>query len=261
MKDFITGHIPNHLVYGPVDSRRFGRSLGVSCSAPGPVACRWHCPYCQLGARPAGEEPRQAPVADILDALARSLALRQGERVDAVTVAGNGEPLDHPDFDRIASAAIDTARAWSAKAVLLTNGDGLARWRHAVAGFDLVYLKWDPGPAHGAWRAMSSMEADRRRRLLRGLPGLRIQAMLVGIVGRDRDDDRPAMDSWISDLRDLRPSEVHLTTLERPAPSPRFRPAAPERLAAWREAAQRALGVPVLAFPATGVDGAVGAGR
>lgn len=244
--DCITGHIPDGLVHGPVASRRFGRSLGISCSPPGAVACRWRCPYCQLGAHAGDGRAPMAPVADIVAAVERSSA--RGSRVDAVTVAGSGEPLEHPDFDRVAAAAVAAARRLSARAVLLTNGDRLDRWRDAVAGFDLAYVKWDPGPRAGAWRPLAPAEVRRRRQALRGQPGLRIQSLLCGAAV---DADPATLSAWLEDLRDLRPVEVHLTTLERPAPDPRLRPAPAARLEAWRSAAARVLGVPVRSFPAS----------
>ena len=37
------------VVYGPVRSRRLGRSLGVSLAAAGFKACNFNCSYCQYG--------------------------------------------------------------------------------------------------------------------------------------------------------------------------------------------------------------------
>jgi len=247
MSHFIIDHVPAQLVYGPVGSRRFGRSLGISCSPPGPVACRWHCPYCQLSEDRRG---RLAPIEDILAAVERAVAACPA--VDAVTVAGNGEPLDHPDFARVAEAAFSAARRLSARSVLLTNGDHVASWRDAVARFDVAYLKWDPGPREGAWRAMSTNEASQRRQTLRSQPRLRIQSMLSGEV--DPDGDRERLGTWLEDLRSLRPVEVHLTTLERPPRDPRLRAAPAARLERWRSAAALALGVPVQAFPASAAE-------
>lgn len=255
MSNFIDHHVPDDLVYGPVLSRRFGRSLGISCSFPGPAACRWHCPYCQLGTHHGDGHERHAPADSVVAAIERAASTLAPGSVDAVTVAGNGEPLDHPQFDRIAAAACDAALRLSAEAVLLTNGDGLARWQGTVRIFHRAYVKWDPGPADGAWRQIPSVESRRRRRMLREHPGLRIQAMLYGVDGHDGNDDAARLSAWLDDLRHLRPVEVHLTTLERPAPNPRIGAASPERLEAWRSAAAHALHVPVLAFPAVGSIG------
>ena len=60
-------------VYGPVPSRRLGRSLGVN---PIPTkACNYSCVYCQLGrtARRTGERQRFFPPEDIVSELAQAL--------------------------------------------------------------------------------------------------------------------------------------------------------------------------------------------
>jgi hypothetical protein len=253
--DFVSHHVPDDLVYGPVNSRRFGRSLGISCSLPGPAACRWHCPYCQLGTHKGDGHDRLAPARDVVAAIERAVSLLPPGTVDSVTVAGNGEPLDHPNFDRVAAAAFFAATRLSAESILLTNGDEIGRWAGIVHGFHRAYVKWDPGPSDGAWRAFSAVDGERRRRALRALPGLRIQAMLYGVDHHDGNDDHARLSAWLDDLRYLRPIEVHLTTLERPAPNQRLQAAPPERLDAWRRAAEEALQIPVLAFPAAGSTG------
>ena len=88
------------LVYGPVQSRRLGRSLGVNLCPAGRKTCNFNCAYCQYGWTnfPAKEMfPRPADVIDALDA-----ALQRDPDVDSITVAGNGEPTLHPAFVSIA---------------------------------------------------------------------------------------------------------------------------------------------------------------
>jgi wyosine [tRNA(Phe)-imidazoG37] synthetase (radical SAM superfamily) len=38
-----------HVVYGPVRSRRLGRSLGINLLPPGLKLCNMNCAYCQYG--------------------------------------------------------------------------------------------------------------------------------------------------------------------------------------------------------------------
>src|SRR5215471_17299963 len=84
------------IVYGPVSSRRFGRSLGVNLAPAGRKTCNYNCAYCQYGWTefPArGEFSRPADVINAVDA-----ALARDPGVDAITLAGNGEPTLHPAF-------------------------------------------------------------------------------------------------------------------------------------------------------------------
>jgi len=83
--------MPYQHVYGPVPSRRLGRSLGVN---PIPFkTCNYSCVYCQLGRTSKMSHERK----DWLDPEAiagevdRSMAT-QGEGIDFVTFVGEGEP-------------------------------------------------------------------------------------------------------------------------------------------------------------------------
>ena len=76
-------------VYGPVPSRRLGRSLGVS-PVPHKV-CTYSCVYCQLGRTRRRTTRRRSffPKEDILAEIATALA---SSDADYVTFAGDGEP-------------------------------------------------------------------------------------------------------------------------------------------------------------------------
>lgn len=76
-------------VYGPVPSRRLGRSLGVS---PIPSkTCSYNCTYCQLGrtthyqTKRENFYPKEEILAEIIDRASRVKA-------DYITIVGDGEP-------------------------------------------------------------------------------------------------------------------------------------------------------------------------
>ena len=93
------------IVYGPVLSRRFGRSLGVNVLALGKKTCSLDCVYCQLGRT---DNPVSNPLhlktypscGDIVAAV--EIKLKSKElRIDAITFSGNGEPTLHPELQHI----------------------------------------------------------------------------------------------------------------------------------------------------------------
>ena len=78
-------------VFGPVPSRRLGRSLGIS---PIPKkACNYSCIYCQLGRTDKMTNTRQEffPLEDILEEF--KLYLKDEDKFDVVSIVGEGEPL------------------------------------------------------------------------------------------------------------------------------------------------------------------------
>ena len=82
-------------VYGPIPSRRLGRSLGVD---PIPLkTCNWNCIYCQLGRSVPllHERAEYAPRQEILDEILAAVAHHAPGEVDYITFAGSGEPTLH----------------------------------------------------------------------------------------------------------------------------------------------------------------------
>ncbi|MBC7099682.1 radical SAM protein, partial [Candidatus Bipolaricaulota bacterium] len=81
-------------VFGPVPSRRLGRSLGIN-NIP-PKVCSYSCVYCQLGRTPRMEVVRRAfygPEEIVQAVRAKVGKLRgRGEQVDYLTFVPDGEP-------------------------------------------------------------------------------------------------------------------------------------------------------------------------
>ena len=82
-------------VYGPVPSRRLGRSLGVSPIPP--KTCSYTCVYCQLGRTTHLQIERESffPKEDILAEIIRSAP---EDKADFVTFVGDGEPTLNKDL-------------------------------------------------------------------------------------------------------------------------------------------------------------------
>src|SRR5438093_13440183 len=90
------------IVYGPVRSRRLGRSLGINVLPRDLKICNMNCAYCQYGwtrKRQARGEPTGWPSPVRIESVV-STRLRQAaaaaEIIDRLTVAGHGEPTLHP---------------------------------------------------------------------------------------------------------------------------------------------------------------------
>jgi wyosine [tRNA(Phe)-imidazoG37] synthetase (radical SAM superfamily) len=78
-------------VFGPVPSRRIGRSLGVDLVPF--KTCTYDCIYCQLGSTThlTLERKEWVPMEDVLEELQRKLDCRP----DYITLSGSGEPTLH----------------------------------------------------------------------------------------------------------------------------------------------------------------------
>lgn len=131
------------LTFGPVPSRRLGRSIGIN-SIP-PKICSYACVYCQIG-RTTEFSAERAPFYDpktIDSALEERLEKvhESGENVDYVTFVPDGEPT----LDSRLSEAHGLVKARGIKTAIITNGSlmGRADVRRDLMAFDLVSIKMD----------------------------------------------------------------------------------------------------------------------
>ena len=218
-------------VYGPVPSRRLGFSLGVDILPF--KACPFDCVYCQLGRTPRTTVRRRSmfPVADIL-AQVRG-ALGSGQRIDAVTFSGSGEPTLNKDLGRLIRAIKKMTRI---PVVVLTNGALLRRKdvRDDLAAADIVVPSLDAATA-ALFRRINRPHASlSAARVLEGLAAFReefagkiwLEIMLVKGL-----NDSPAHLRALKRAADrIRPDRIHLNTVVRPPAEARARPLSPADL-------------------------------
>lgn len=127
-------------VFGPVPSRRLGRSLGVDIV---PLkTCTYDCIYCQLGRTTQKTLQRKewVPLDDVLAELGGKLA----SRPDYITLSGSGEPTL---FSRIGELIDGIKAITDIPVAVLTNGSLLWRQdvRTGLMNADLVIPSLDAG--------------------------------------------------------------------------------------------------------------------
>jgi wyosine [tRNA(Phe)-imidazoG37] synthetase (radical SAM superfamily) len=205
-------------VFGPVPSRRLGRSLGVD---PVPLkTCNWNCVYCQLGRSvPMVSERREyAPTEDILAEISDALARRGGE-VDWITFAGSGEPLLHTGIGALMEGVKKMTKI---PVAVLTNGSflDLAEVRDALLPADAVLPSIDAG------------SAELFKKIDRPLPGFSFERHVAGLVEfrsayrgafwpevvlvKGINDTEKALEDIAAVLLSMRPDVVHINVPTRP---------------------------------------------
>lgn len=129
-------------LYGPVPSRRLGRSLGVDLVPF--KTCSYDCVYCQLGrtTRKTVERREWIPLDPILAALQEVLA--DTSAIDVITLSGSGEPTLH---SRVGELIAWLKQHTPLPVAVLTNGSLLWRTdvRDDLAEADLVIPSLDAG--------------------------------------------------------------------------------------------------------------------
>lgn len=131
------------IVFGPVPSRRLGRSLGVN-NIP-PKICSYSCIYCQLGRTHNFSSSRKAYYQpdDIFERIKSrtDVIIKKGEKLDYITFVPDGEPT----LDANLGIEIDMAKTLGIKTAVITNSSllGLDCVKNDLMKADLVCLKVD----------------------------------------------------------------------------------------------------------------------
>jgi len=142
------------LTFGPVPSRRLGRSIGIN-NIP-PKLCTYSCCYCQLGrtrhyraARRKYHDPRKI----VRDAEIRlKKATGKGEKVDIFTFVPDGEPT----LDSRLGQEIESVRDLGVPVAVITNSSllDLADVRDDLGKADVVSIKVDTVTS-GVWERVN----------------------------------------------------------------------------------------------------------
>jgi wyosine [tRNA(Phe)-imidazoG37] synthetase (radical SAM superfamily) len=204
-------------IFGPVPSRRLGRSLGVDLTPY--KTCSQDCVFCQLGGTPSKTITRReyVPIKAVLNELGKWL--KRGGKLDHITLSGSGEPTLHSRFGEV----LRFIRMNSAiKAVLLTNGSlfRLPEVRRAASQAHIVKVSlsaWDQVSYSSVNRPHPDLDFEQ---LIEGQKSFRaefkgelwIEVFLV--AGMNSIPSDVAKIAALVDL--LKPDRIHLNTAVRP---------------------------------------------
>jgi len=93
------------IIFGPVQSRRLGNSLGINLLPLESKLCNFDCIYCECGRtyKSAPGSKKYHTRSEVQQALNDKLLEMKfaGDGPDVITFAGNGEPTMHPEFEGI----------------------------------------------------------------------------------------------------------------------------------------------------------------
>jgi len=90
----------NNIIFGPINSRRFGMSLGIDLS-PALKQCNFDCLYCELA--PAATVEKQSQTLSV-EEIIKELQKHLNEKVDVITLTANGEPTLYPHLSELIDA-------------------------------------------------------------------------------------------------------------------------------------------------------------
>jgi wyosine [tRNA(Phe)-imidazoG37] synthetase (radical SAM superfamily) len=219
-------------IFGPVHSRRLGRSLGIDL-VPYKV-CSFDCVYCECGGttRKVLERGEFFPVQEVLEELENYLS--GSPELDFVTFSGSGEPTLSLSIGIVIRYLKDRFPHY--RVAVLTNGSLL--WKEEVR-HDLL-------KADVVLPTLSSTVEETFRRIHRPAKGLTADRIISGTEQFRKEYDGqiwleifiiPGINTTDSELaglkeaiRRIHPDKVQLNTLDRPGTEGWVRPASHEDL-------------------------------
>ncbi len=217
------------VVFGPIHSRRLGSSLGINLLPEKGKICNFDCIYCECGWNSDGRGDTVLPTAArVREALEKKLkeVVAEGIAIDSITFSGDGEPTLNPEFPQIVDDTIALRDKYipKAKVSVLSNATRvhIPEIFNALRKIDKPILKIDaptnekiaiinrPAPGYDVARVIEA---------LRGFKGdFILQTMFLRTEGFD--SSKPEMlDKWMKIVRELRPREIMVYTIDRPTPA------------------------------------------
>ncbi len=218
-------------LFGPVPSRRLGRSLGVDLTPH--KTCSYDCIFCQLGrtTNKTVERREYVPTGAVLAEIERWFV--DPPPVDVVTLAGSGEPTLHTGFGEVLRAL---KKHGVPRTVLLSNGSLFwqAEVRRAAAEADVVKLSlsaWDDASLGWVNRPEASLHFAR---VIEGMQKFRSEyrgQIWLEVFLIDGINAFPAEVKRIAEFaKTVRPDRTQLNTAVRPPAEDIVSPVAEERM-------------------------------
>ena len=206
------------IIFGPINSRRFGKSLGVDLS-PNVKQCNFDCLYCELkAAKVVDNQSSTVSVSEILDEIKKALATHKD--IDVLTLTANGEPTLYPYLNELIDG-INKIKG-SVKTLILTNSSTInnTEIQKALAKLDSVKLSLDCATAKcfkKLDRASKSIDLENiKRGMLEFKKHFNGDLLIEILFVKGINDNSEEVSKLNEFLLKLKPTRVDIGTIDRP---------------------------------------------
>jgi len=229
----MTIKLQNNVIYGPVNSRRLGSSLGINVLSTEKKICNLNCVYCQYSwtmIKPYEllNKSSYIETRKILESLEKAL-FALSPSPNYITLSGNGEATLHPDFDNIVDGIIHLRNEYApnSKTAILSNSIGIAESniRNSLSKLDVRIMKLDCGNEKLFKlynRPVIDISLDTIVNGLYELKGVTIQTLFS--KGEHGNSKKTHIEEWIEKLKIIKPIAIQIYTLDRGYPSNKIYP-------------------------------------
>lgn len=202
-------------IFGPVPSRRLGRSLGIDLIPP--KTCTYDCLYCQVGLTTDKTERRKSWIAvdEIIAELKEKLPLKP----DFITLSGSGEPTLYSECGKLIA---EIKKITPVPICVITNGSMLflPEVRKELLEADVVMPSMDAGDEETFQKINRPVEGITFEKMVQGLIDFRKEYKgkywleVFFIAGLN--DSNEQVDKMAKCIGNIQPDRVQLNTVSRP---------------------------------------------
>jgi wyosine [tRNA(Phe)-imidazoG37] synthetase (radical SAM superfamily) len=210
----------NKIIFGPINSRRFGMSLGIDLS-PSHKQCNFDCLYCELApAQPVEEQTDIIAVDTIISALKGHLT----KDIDVITLTANGEPTLYPYLNKLIDE-LDTLKG-DIQTLILTNSATLMKKEvfDSLLKLDQVKLSLDavtPQVFKKIDRPHADISIDKIVTTLKKFAQQYQGKLFIEILFvRGLNDSSQEIKALNTVLKDIKVTRIDLGTIDRPPAYP-----------------------------------------
>ena len=205
-------------LYGPVPSRRLGRSLGVDL-VPYKI-CTYDCIYCQIGKTTQKTPIRReyVPVKEVLNEV-RLFLKEEASSIDHLSLSGSGEPTL---YSRIRSVIEGIKKMTSIPIAVITNGSllYLEEVRQDLLSADIVLPSLDAVSSEIFFRINRPSQGFSVENVIEGLVEFRKnykgQIWLEILFCKGVNDSQDELMGMKKAIERIQPDRIHLNTVVRP---------------------------------------------
>ncbi|MHA1729351.1 MAG: radical SAM protein [Promethearchaeota archaeon] len=227
-------------IYGPVPSRRLGRSLGIDVIPKSIKTCNFNCIYCQLGRTEKITDERKTffPVDEIFNELVMHVKKVGMKNIDYFTFVGNGEPTLYLKLGILINMI---KKKFKIPITVITNGALLYdkevrnELLSCLSSTDIIMPNLDAGDEKQFKYINRPIRSIKYDRMIDGMIEFRekfkgkIWMEFMGI--KDVNDDEESLEKIRLKLERIKPDRVNINVPIRPPAEPWVKIPEPEKVA------------------------------
>lgn len=206
------------ILFGPVSSRRFGRSLGIDLS-PSKKQCNFDCVYCELDPKKAQEKQDEIISIDKIISEVKVM-LEKNVEFDFLTLTANGEPSLYPYLNELILSLRSIAK--DKKLLILSNGTAVLDEDkfNALLKLDVVKFSLDSAVTKTFYRIDRALKNIDLEKMIEKMADFRARfngdLIMEILVVKDLNDNEEEFEALNQALKKIMPLRVDLSTIDRP---------------------------------------------